>query len=131
MVGDWNQRALLPPYEMFFLGGPTTVRGYPPNSLGPVDYRGVVTGGRIMALANLQMNFMLGRNWWSAFFVDGGMLSDRPFGRQSTGEIHASPGLGIRYSLPFGTARADFAAPTELAGHIRHWRWMLAWGEVF
>lgn len=131
VVGDWSERADLPPYELYFLGGPSTVRGYPQNGIGPVDYRGLATGGRIMALANLQMNYRLGRSWWSAAFLDGGMISSRPFVRQSLNELVSSPGLGVRYNLPFGTARVDFAAPASLASRIRHWRWMLAWGEAF
>lgn len=131
VVGDWSERADLPPYELYFLGGPSTVRGYPQNSIGPADYRGLATGGRIMTLANLQLNYRLGRSWWAAAFLDGGMISSRPFARQSLDELVSSPGLGARYNLPFGTARVDFAAPTSLAGQIRHWRWMLAWGEAF
>jgi len=131
IVGDWSRESVIPKYEMFFLGGASTVRGYSQGAIGPVDNGGMVTGGRILLLINLQTMFYLGRNWSLAGFLDGGMLSNRSFRKQSLGEMVSSPGLGVRYSLPFGTGRFDLAAPGTLLGQIKYWRWMLAWGEPF
>jgi outer membrane protein insertion porin family len=131
IIGDWSQRSTIPSYEMFFLGGPSTVRGYALSSIGPVDDKGRVTGGRIMTLINLQSVVNLGKNWGLAAFIDGGMLSNRTFEKQSFGDMVSSPGLGIRYALPFGAGRLDFAAPGTLMGQIKYWRWMVAWGEPF
>ncbi|HAD81755.1 TPA: hypothetical protein DCG35_04655 [Candidatus Edwardsbacteria bacterium] len=131
IIGDWSQRSTIPSYEMFFLGGPSTVRGYALSSIGPVDDRGRVTGGRIMLLINLQSVVDLGKNWGWAAFIDGGMLSNKSFAKQSFGDMVSSPGLGIRYTLPFGTGRMDFAAPGTRMGQIKYWRWMVAWGEPF
>ncbi|MBU2593799.1 MAG: BamA/TamA family outer membrane protein [Candidatus Edwardsbacteria bacterium] len=131
IIGDWSQRSTIPSYEMFFLGGPSSVRGYALSSIGPVDDKGRVTGGRIMMLINLQSVINLGKNWGLATFIDGGMLSNKTFEKQSLGDMVSSPGLGIRYVLPFGTGRVDFAAPGTLMGQIKYWRWMVAWGEPF
>lgn len=131
IIGDWSQRSTIPSYEMFFLGGPSSVRGYSLSSIGPVDDKGRVTGGRIMALVNFQSVINLGKNWGLATFVDGGMLSNKTFEKQSFSDMVSSPGLGIRYTLPFGTGRLDFAAPGTLMGQIKYWRWMVAWGEPF
>ncbi len=131
IIGDWSQRSTIPNYEMFFLGGPSTVRGYAPNSIGPVDINGRVTGGRIMALINIQSVVNLDRNWGLAVFLDGGMLSNKSFKEQSVSDMVSSPGLGIRYTLPFGIGRIDFAAPGTLMDQIKYWRWVVAWGEPF
>jgi len=84
-----------------------------------------------MALTNIQAILNLGHNWGLAAFIDGGMLSDKTFKKQSLGDMVSSPGWGLRYTLPFGTGRLDFAAPGTLLGQIEYWRWMIAWGEVF
>jgi len=84
-----------------------------------------------MLLINLQSVVDLGKNWGWAAFIDGGMLSNKSFAKQSFGDMVSSPGLGIRYTLPFGTGRMDFAAPGTRMGQIKYWRWMVAWGEPF
>jgi outer membrane protein insertion porin family len=131
IIGDWSQRSTIPGYEMFFLGGPTTVRGYAYNSISPSSITGAAIGGRIMALINMQTVINLGKNWGTAVFLDGGMLSNESFKKQSLGDMVSSPGLGIRYNLPFGTGRMDLAAPGTLMDRIKYWRWMIAWGEPF
>jgi len=131
IVGDWSRKSVIPGYEMFFLGGPSTVRGYGQGAIGPVDSRGMVMGGRIQVLVNLQAMVNLGRNWSLAGFLDGGMLSNRTFQKQSLGEMVSSPGFGVRYAFPFGIGRIDLAAPGTLLGQIKYWRWMVAWGEPF
>ena len=132
-----SEGQFIPIQERLFAGGPTTVRGFRPNELGPAVYRtlsydtvtvaGVTTyvatpgktreivvpvGGNTMVVANLEYRVrspVFGRLMQVSVFTDVGDVWIRA-GR-STGfqveDLRWTPGVGLRVLTAFGAFRFD------------------------
>ncbi len=93
----------------FFTGGDNSIRGYKYLSLGPLNDKGKVVGGRYLGVVSLEYEQMVYGDWGVALFVDGGnaydelkhLWRDRKFGG----------GVGLRWVSPVGLVRLDFAVP--------------------
>jgi outer membrane protein assembly factor BamA len=122
----------VPPEHRFYAGGPTTVRGYGQNQLGPVvrvvdptrgdsvtlpdSTRAFVpdtitspTGGNSYIVANAELRVPLTSRIQGALFVDAGQLIERGNELFPAREIAVTPGLGIRLVSPLGPVRLDVA----------------------
>ncbi|MDP3774298.1 MAG: BamA/TamA family outer membrane protein, partial [Gemmatimonadales bacterium] len=121
----------VPPEERFYLGGPSSVRGFGRNEMGPVVYvadradtsltAGTITypglrtsslGSNAIALANLELRFpspLLSSRFRLAAFVDAGQLWDQTTGGLIPSGWRATPGLGLRVATPLGPMRFDAA----------------------
>lgn len=93
----------VPINERFFLGGRTTVRGFPQDSIGLTNLNPYLypIGGDIMENYNLQLNIPVYNNFDFFIFQDGGnvflnMLNIRPLA------LYKSAGAGIMYLSPIG-----------------------------
>lgn len=134
----------IPPQERLYAGGPTTVRGFRQNELGPAVYivsgfttetvngstyyradegtvteRVVPTGGNTLVVGNLEAQWaspVLPRLLQLAAFADAGRLWNRSGALRADGPIvKVTPGLGVRVASPFGAVRIDFGYnPYEL-----------------
>lgn len=126
-----DAQQFIPVQERLFAGGPSTVRGFRPNELGPKSYRilsydttagaavpgqarevPVPVGGTSMLVVNLEYRVRapgLGGLAQLAAFVDGGQVWTR--GRDSVrfavGSLRWTPGVGLRVVTAFGAIRVD------------------------
>jgi outer membrane protein insertion porin family len=103
----------LPFFKNFFAGGPGTVRGYRPFSLGPQDLFGNTLGGNRKATGSLEMLFPMpgaaqDPSLRLAAFVDGGNVFIDTF---DFAQSRYSAGLAFFWSSPFGPLRLSFAQP--------------------
>jgi len=121
----------VPPEERFYAGGPTTVRGYGLNQMGPVVYvaadtsqvsvdaQSTVTACRSCRTSPLGSSGIVLANaelrtpspvWPSrlrlAFFVDAGQLWEQGQGLVPSG-WRVTPGAGVRVGTPLGPMRLD------------------------
>lgn len=126
-VGDF-----VPPQERFYGGGPSSVRGFGQNELGPVvrvigdsvDTNGdgardapgdtlvAPTGGNQLIFANVELRFPLPiapERFRAAIFLDVGQVFQRSSELVSLQGIRATPGAGIRIITPLGPLRLDVA----------------------
>jgi outer membrane protein assembly factor BamA len=123
--------SFVPPEERFYAGGPSDIRGFPRNLLGPVVYvttrthldsmtsagkpldRDSVqiypTGGNTVAVANVELRMpspVFGERMRLAAFVDAGTMWERGV---TSSRIVVTPGVGLRIATPLGPARLDVA----------------------
>ncbi|HEY2806166.1 MAG TPA: BamA/TamA family outer membrane protein [Gemmatimonadales bacterium] len=116
----------VPPSERFYAGGPTTVRGYARNEMGPQVYvfdsttstgqlaglRSSPIGSSGIVLSNVEMRFPTplfgGRIAFSAF-VDGGELWDFTGTTYRAGGYKITPGIGFQIDTPLGPMRLTSA----------------------
>jgi outer membrane protein assembly factor BamA len=120
----------VPPEERFYAGGPTTVRGFGRNEMGPVVYvaerldstrvptgepvrlRTSPTGSSAIALANVELRLpspLLPSRLRLAAFVDVSRLWDERSGGLAPTRVFITPGLGVRIGTPLGPMRLDAA----------------------
>jgi outer membrane protein insertion porin family len=97
----------LPIVERFFLGGRTSVRGYPQDELGPKGSDGTPTGGNAFLMENLELRTSLGKNFGLVTFLDGGNVWVKTEDIKLT-DFKFTAGLGLRYNTPVGPIRIDY-----------------------
>ena len=123
--------SFIPPEHRFYAGGPTDVRGFKRNELGPVVYvvskaevdaaaaanRAIrpdsvqvsATGGNTLAVGNVELRVpspVFASRLRLAAFVDAGGAWQRGVGDPV---IRVTPGVGLRVGTPLGPARFDVA----------------------
>jgi len=103
----------LPPSVRFFAGGDNSIRGFAYKSLGPVNSRGEVEGGKNLLVGSLGLERRLTDKWGVALFVDSGNAFNGTDVSPRTGV-----GFGIRWRSPVGPLRLDFAHPLEKEGEL-------------
>ena len=121
------EESFIPPERRFYAGGPNTVRGFPPNALGPQAY---VTddprleadpvryplGGTRVVVSSLELNTpspFLPQFLRFAAFVDAGQVWATGLDRRDAGfetandPLRITPGAGVRITTPVGPIRVD------------------------
>jgi outer membrane protein assembly complex protein YaeT len=115
--------------ERFFAGGGNTVRGYPPNSLGPTDLFGP-RGGQALLILNEELRFPLYRWVRGVGFLDAGNVFPRP-GDVSVTDLSISVGGGFRVATPVGLIRIDLGVPLSREDGRRSPRLHFSLGQMF
>jgi len=89
-----------PSYEKFYLGGGTSLRGWPERNFN-------TDGGDIKVLTNFEIRFPLFWLLGGELFIDGGTLSDRK--SLSRAIYRWDAGFGLTIATPLGPIRIDIA----------------------
>ena len=113
----FDRQTRVPMDERYFMGGVGTVRGFPGNSLGPLDREQRPLGGEFLLNYNAELRYPLLGDWglYGATFFDAGVLVDcfdeqgqrsssqcyrNAFPASEPGaEVRTAAGLGLRYLL--------------------------------
>lgn len=117
----FGESEFVPDRQRFKLGGPTTVRGYDYQEIGPGDF---------LVLGNVELRFPLFWRLSGGLFVDGGNAWEdagevrwkdfRPYDakndpdRAAETEMRYAVGGGLRFSTPVGPVRVDVARKTKI-----------------
>lgn len=125
--GDDNA---IPPDDRFFLGGGTTVRGYPFNSLGPEDDEGNPIGGRVEILGNFEVRAGIVGNLGITLFTDAGGAW-RYMDQVSLDTAGFGTGIGLRYRTMFGPLRLDYGFAPTWRSSLKRGRIYIGIGHVF
>jgi outer membrane protein assembly factor BamA len=120
----------VPPDDRFFLGGGTTVRGYPFNSLGPEDDEGNPVGGRVQVLGNFEIRVRVVGNLGIVLFTDAGGVW-RYLDEVSLDTAGFGTGIGLRYHTMFGPIRLDYGFAPTWRNSLERGRIYLGIGHVF
>lgn len=100
----------LPSDRRFYSGGGGSVRGFDYQGVGPQFDDGTPVGGSSLFEASLEMRRRrIWRDLGAAVFVDAGSVGTGT--TPDFSDVRVSVGAGVRYDLPFGPIRADFAVP--------------------
>jgi outer membrane translocation and assembly module TamA len=114
----------------FTAGGAFSVRGYPKESLGPVDpFLGFPTGGGALVVINEELRTLLFEGVWALAFLDAGQVWEE-VGDIDT-ELATSVGLGTRVVTPIGVIRVDAAWPLDRREGDPRWKVYLGLGSTF
>jgi outer membrane protein insertion porin family len=98
----------LPRFERYFMGGPTSLRGFTIRNLGPKDSEGNPVGGSQSLLLNLEVQYPFTKSFRGFLFYDRGNIYGSGANTSTTsknfdlGEMRSSVGAGIRFISPFG-----------------------------
>ncbi len=112
----FGETELVPPSERFFLGGRSTVRGYPQDQLGIVgrtmvpktDGSGVeFIGGNAMVLVNGEIRLFLPGGVGLVFFHDRGNVYRR-YEEVDFSLLKSTVGAGLWVGTPVGPLRLDY-----------------------
>jgi len=126
----------LPFFKNYYVGGPGTVRGYEPLSLGPKDPVGNSLGGSRRLVGNLEVLFPVpgaeqDRSLRLATFIDGGQVYGENE-KVSLSAMRFSAGIALFWSSPFGPLRISFAQPLNAVDGVdRTQRLQLTFGTGF
>ncbi len=105
----------VPFFKAYFAGGPDTVRGYRPFSLGPRDILGNSIGGNTKVVGSAEFLFPMPgasaeQSLRLAAFVDGGQVYAEN-AKVDLGELRYAAGIGLQWLSPFGPLRLSIAQP--------------------
>ncbi len=98
----------LPGFERYFMGGPTSLRGFTIQDVGPKDSDGDPVGGSQSLLLNLEVQYPFTKSFRGFVFYDRGNVYGSGNDTSTTaknfdlGEMRSSVGAGIRFISPFG-----------------------------
>jgi outer membrane protein insertion porin family len=105
----------LPFFKAYFAGGPDSVRGYRPFSLGPRDINNNTIGGNTKIIGGAEFLFPMPgaareQSLRLAAFLDAGQVYGQ--GQKiELGELRYSVGLSLNWLSPFGPLRLSIANP--------------------
>jgi outer membrane protein assembly factor BamA len=114
----------------FQAGGPTTVRGYGQDDLGPQTPDGIGLGGQGVLILNQELRFPIWSLVSGGVFWDAGNVWARA-GDVRLGELRQSVGAGLRVMLPFGPVRVEYAWNVGPHRGTRGGRFVFGLGHAF
>lgn len=104
------QNSQIPPPYRFYAGSPNYLRGYPYQSIGPLDSNNVNIGGRSIFLYSVEGRLMIFKDLQAIGFYDVGNVYSRSFPNLST-SMAQSAGVGACYYTFVGPIRLNIAFP--------------------
>jgi len=124
-VEELTHRDYVPTFDRFYMGGASTIRGYKENSMGPVDEKGVATGGKVMILGNLEYRRSLFWKFGYTIFLDVGNLWEEAK-HVNVRDFKLTSGVGIQFFTPVGPLRLDYGRQIPIKQSPRTGRFHLS-----
>lgn len=109
LIAPFGTTVQIPLPERFFNGGENSVRSFREDELGPTDLSGEPIGGESATTLNLELRRPIVGNLAGALFVDAGNVEVDFQDYFRFDDLRYGVGLGLRYLLPIGPLRVDFA----------------------
>jgi outer membrane protein insertion porin family len=113
----------IPLNERYYVGGQGSVRGFDYKKIGPLNSKGIPTGGLIKIIWRVgELRHPLVRSLSGAIFCDAGNCWEKELPADRL-HLRSSAGLGLRFHFFLGVVRMDYAwkldrRPGEKAGAL-------------
>ncbi len=120
----------VPIFKRFFAGGPTSVRGFPFQKLGPLDVDQNPIGGNSLLEGSFEVRFPIYKEFGGVVFFDYGNVYSKAFDYKLS-ELKYSPGVGLRYNTLIGPIRADVGYALNPEPGIRRVQFWFSIGQAF
>lgn len=125
----------VPFFKNFYSGGPGTVRGFRPFSLGPVDATGASLGGtrKIGGIAELRFPVPGAENDRSlalSTFLDAGQVYGENE-KLTLSALRYAAGVAVSWNSPFGPLKLSFGQPLNAKPQDRKQRLQFTMGTAF
>jgi len=121
----------IPLNERFYTGGPTSLRGFGYQLVGPLDENGKPLGGQFKIVWNLfELRKAIYKLLGAAAFVDiGNVWTD--IGAFRMGDLRPSVGIGLRFNSPIGIVRLDYGVNVDRKEMESQSKLFLSMGQAF
>jgi outer membrane protein insertion porin family len=125
----------LPFFKSYYAGGPDSVRGYRPFSLGPRDAFGNSTGGTTKIIAGAEFLFPVpgadkdNSLRLTTFFDTGQVYGEGE--KLDLAELRYAVGVGLSWLSPFGPLKISFAVPLKVRDGDQEQRLQFTFGTGF
>ena len=110
LIEEYGDSLDVPLFDKYFIGGPTSIRGFKYRDIGPHDINDDPIGGKYYAYTTFEYTIPIFKRLGIATFFDVGNLysnlSDADFG-----DLNGSVGIGLRIKLPIGPISFDYGYP--------------------
>ena len=93
--------------DLFYTGGPTSIRGFGYKLVGPLAENNVPLGGELKFVWNLEFRSRIIWIISGVAFLDAGNVWAKPKDFKFN-DLRYSPGFGLRVDTPIGIARLDY-----------------------
>ncbi len=121
----------IPLNERFYTGGPTSLRGFGYQVVGPLDENAKPLGGKFKIVWNLlELRKAIYRLLGAAAFVDIGNVW-KDIDALRLGDLRPSVGIGLRVSSPTGIVRLDYGVNVDRKGTESRGKLVLGMGQAF
>ncbi len=105
-----TSRDNMPSDIRFYAGGGGSIRGYPFQSVSPLDGENVPEGGRSLIEFSAELRWKVTETLGLVTFLDGGGAFEPSYPDFST-SLRYGAGGGVRYFTPIGPLRLDVGVP--------------------
>ena len=117
--------------DLFYAGGPNSLRGFGYRAIGPKDKQGIAVGGKLKAVWNaLEYRQKILKFLHTAVFVDVGNVWNN-YQDFRWNQIRIDYGFGIRLDSPVGIIRFDFALNPFPEGNEAKYQFWFGIGQAF
>lgn len=110
VIQNYGDSDSVPFYDRFFLGGPTTLRGFEFRDVAPKDPFGEPIGGKTYGFVSIEYSFDIVSPIRFAVFYDGGFVNKGAYDF-SPGTWNDNFGFGVRLFVAGSPLSLDFGIP--------------------
>jgi outer membrane protein insertion porin family len=134
-IGNGYSGQPLPFFKNFYAGGPGSVRGYEPLSIGPRDNNGNAIGGNRRLVGNAELltpmpGFTKEKSVRLSAFVDAGAVYGKDNQTGTTG-LRYSTGVALTWISPIGPLKISFAKPLNRQPNDKLQKFQFTLGNIF
>ena len=121
----------IPLNERYYTGGQGTIRGFDYKKVGPLNSKGIPTGGLIKWVWRItELRFPIHKSLYGAIFADSGNCWNSSHAFRFS-DFRQAAGLGLRLHSFLGIVRVDYAWKLDRRSGEKAGAWVFNMGHAF